>query len=823
MLGATPSPIEADTRLASVCMDGCGNDVDENSAALQPSKSLGPVHASHGHSASTGAVRSDEVSQLLQRHHEQLLKHLDSWMEQLVAIHRSGVTSRPARNSQVGRVFRTSFSAISETGDDIVQGPPIFRSSINSDKPLQNSYVGDCADLAEGNHKDPTASYPADFITEFHRQDSDSGTGVTGMRSSGTNVIEAATKSEGEIVLLDKLRDSGKAVEGDNNSKDQAMTGGTPMTATTSGRSRSLKPMTTVASARASVESLMDQFKRIKRADTESSFDDLERRRRKTAVEVAGHESSRRMTSLGWNNKKIGSLERLVKSFYFEAFFAMAIITNSGVVGVQVEFAAAAPNEGTANEFYVLSFVYTFIFTLELVLRLMVEGRHFFMSAESWHWNFLDVFIVMSSLMEVCLDIVHLVSQKEMAGVGGVSNVRIVRIIRITRLIRIFRIVKIVRFIKALRTLVFSILSTLKSLLWALLLLMMIIYSFGIIFTQSVSTHLAENGFDAEAVLLAPGPRLNPFMLSKYWARLPRSMFTLFKAITGGISWDEVVDPLSDVGEAWVMLFVGFVAFATFAVLNVVTGVFCQSAIESANHDQEMMIQTMMANKKNYIERIQKLFKQVDDDGSGFITISELEAHLDDESVQAYFSSLDLDPKDAWTLFKLLDVDKGNLVDLEEFIIGCMRLKGDAKSIDIAKLTYETKWMMKRLLEFMTYVELQFAVLQGHDPTLTLSNWGLSGGDMGLGSRHSRFTRAYTNQTVGGEEPSSARSSRTGVPHTKMVSVGSTSMSRHEAAVRAALSQPSSINSTASMPRPAVRARSIGPGEMVRDVSFQDQ
>mmetsp|Transcript_131468 Transcript_131468/g.245945 ORF Transcript_131468/g.245945 Transcript_131468/m.245945 type:complete len:201 (+) Transcript_131468:2-604(+) len=119
-----------------------------------------------------------------------------------------------------------------------------------------------------------------------------------------------------------------------------------------------------------------------------------------------------------------------------------------------------------------------------------------------------------------------------------------------------------------------------------------------------------------------------------------------------------------------------------------------------------------MANKKNYIERIQKLFKNLDDDRSGFITINELEAHLNDENVAAYFSSLDLDPRDAWTLFKLLDVDKGNMVDLEEFVVGCMRLKGDAKSIDVAKLTYETKWMMKRLLEFMTYVELQFTLLQ---------------------------------------------------------------------------------------------------------------
>ena len=45
-------------------------------------------------------------------------------------------------------------------------------------------------------------------------------------------------------------------------------------------------------------------------------------------------------------------------------------------------------------------------------------------------------------------------------------------------------------------------------------------------------------------------------------------MFTLFKVITGGIDWQLVAEPLSDVGTVWVMVFTGYVAFTLLAVFG---------------------------------------------------------------------------------------------------------------------------------------------------------------------------------------------------------------------------------------------------------------
>mmetsp|Transcript_98042 Transcript_98042/g.272808 ORF Transcript_98042/g.272808 Transcript_98042/m.272808 type:complete len:190 (-) Transcript_98042:233-802(-) len=154
-------------------------------------------------------------------------------------------------------------------------------------------------------------------------------------------------------------------------------------------------------------------------------------------------------------------------------------------------------------------------------------------------------------------------------------------------------------------------------------------------------------------------------------------------------------------GPVPLILYIAYMAIMQFAVLNILTGVFCQSALDSAAHDQEMMAQSMAEQKHMYIRNMRQLFKDIDDDGSGSLSVAEFMAHLHDEGVRLYFESLDIDTSDVGTLFRLLDQDAQNELDVEEFVAGCLRIKGAAKGIDIAKLTYAQGALAKRLQGFM--------------------------------------------------------------------------------------------------------------------------
>merc|ERR1711920_866928 len=127
----------------------------------------------------------------------------------------------------------------------------------------------------------------------------------------------------------------------------------------------------------------------------------------------------------------------------------------------------------------------------------------------------------------------------------------------------------------------------------------------------------------------------------------------------------------------------------SFAILNVVTAVFCQSAINSAQLDKDLATMQLLDELNIFSEKLTGLFKSIDSDESGFITLNELEEVLSEPFANAYLESLGISTKDAWTLVKLLDHDKTGNIDIEEFVDGCMDLRGGAKAIHVATLAYD--------------------------------------------------------------------------------------------------------------------------------------
>ena len=121
-----------------------------------------------------------------------------------------------------------------------------------------------------------------------------------------------------------------------------------------------------------------------------------------------------------------------------------------------------------------------------------------------------------------------------------------------------------------------------------------------------------------------------------------------------------------------------YIMFVIFAVGNIVTAVFVDSAMQANNHDRQVIVQEEMDAKKDYIDALHSVFEELYVDGTGFITLEEFETHIGEELVVAYFNSWKLDVSDARTLFTLLDVDGSNEVSIDEFIGGCFRLQGES-------------------------------------------------------------------------------------------------------------------------------------------------
>merc|ERR1712004_167588 len=148
-----------------------------------------------------------------------------------------------------------------------------------------------------------------------------------------------------------------------------------------------------------------------------------------------------------------------------------------------------------------------------------------------------------------------------------------------------------------------------------------------------------------------------------------------------------------------------------FAIMNVVTAVFCQSAIESAQNDRDLVTMDLLnANEKVY-KQFAALFSEIDFSDSESITMHEVEQVLMKPHTHAYLQSLGICVTDAWTLLKLIDKDRSGTVDLEEFIHGCMSLQGEAKAVHIATLAYDQRELIEALDGFMREVSQQLEQL----------------------------------------------------------------------------------------------------------------
>merc|ERR1712224_368123 len=101
-----------------------------------------------------------------------------------------------------------------------------------------------------------------------------------------------------------------------------------------------------------------------------------------------------------------------------------------------------------------------------------------------------------------------------------------------------------------------------------------------------------------------------------------------------------------------------------------------------------------------------------DSDRDGLITLEEMAKCLEEPWVKAYFYALEMDPSEARSMFTIMDQNSDGQVDIEEFIDGCMKLKGNAKSIDMMSLMYDNSIFMQEFTSFSRIVTQQIEDLQ---------------------------------------------------------------------------------------------------------------
>lgn len=137
------------------------------------------------------------------------------------------------------------------------------------------------------------------------------------------------------------------------------------------------------------------------------------------------------------------------------------------------------------------------------------------------------------------------------------------------------------------------------------------------------------------------------------------------------------------------------------AVLNIVTGVFVDKAVNMARAQRDYIIEQDREQKEQYAEQLKKVFLSLDVNGDRTLTLEEVESIFEKPQVGKYFEAIGFRAADCIRLHRLLDEDESGQVDLHEFVDGCLFLKGFARSIDVHSVRLQCKKIQTNVHELM--------------------------------------------------------------------------------------------------------------------------
>jgi voltage-gated sodium channel len=381
-----------------------------------------------------------------------------------------------------------------------------------------------------------------------------------------------------------------------------------------------------------------------------------------------------------------------VTSLWFDYITIAVLFVNVIFIGVQTQVLFSGPAPLWVE---VIDIIFCCLFVTELGVRMWAHGINFWINEDERRWNWFDSFVVSAQAVDTFLSLVF---RGENAHVlfGNLSLLRTVRIVRMTR---ILRVVRMLRFLRDLRVLMASILSTMRTAIFANLLLLMCLYIFGVAVTQIVAEHALLE--DSNGTPLDPDEAV-----LTHFGSLFTALLTLFMAITNGIDWREVIAPLMTISPIAVLFFIMYIVLMTLCVLNVLTGIFCQRAIETAQGDKENILRAQMAENQRYLRTMTDLLQDWNDGCAGLISFEQFEKFLLDEQSQALLRSLEIEVRDAYVLFEMCDSQKVGAVALNEFVTSCFTLRGSAKACHVEQLGGSCAKMARKIDRVSAKVDL---------------------------------------------------------------------------------------------------------------------
>jgi len=400
-----------------------------------------------------------------------------------------------------------------------------------------------------------------------------------------------------------------------------------------------------------------------------------------------------------------------------EPVSAVVIVLNACVIGMSLDV------QKTWQGWQVIEICFTFFFVTELAIKVRYLGLLETYLGSDWQWNLFDTIIVLVAVMDLAFYIFEHLNLTIHVDFTKVTVIRLVRLLRITRVVRLLKF----PVFKDLRIMVSGVVGGLKTLFWALMLISMLVYIFGVMMRQLVLQEFTCDGCSSREVAAMNHIETHSDAL---FGSVSRSMFTVFRCFTDGCSsvdgtslilwfWDAY-------GAVFVLLYTLFTIFMLFGVFNLIQAIFVEKTLEYAKVDsvkrREARYREDVRVAKELRDVVLKVFayhqsplsiaggRQLERNKTGLLAMfgsrrtaenlepqepdntellqtsigkSEFEQVMEDPEIRLILDDLEVAVTSSSKLFDILDSNGNGSLDVAEVTEGLMKLRGPADKGDV--------------------------------------------------------------------------------------------------------------------------------------------
>jgi len=343
------------------------------------------------------------------------------------------------------------------------------------------------------------------------------------------------------------------------------------------------------------------------------------------------------------------SLQELVAWKGFDVVVGLIIVCQAIVIGL--ETSRQTQDDEVGPIFDILDFIFMAIYFVELLIRVLAFGGQVFQST----WVKLDCVLLICAIADKVLMASFGDSPQDLSGMRDkLIMLRLLRLMRLSKLVRLM-----VRF-KVLWLLLIGLVNSVQPLFWTFVILVLLLYVFAV--------------FGCSLIVADPssGAAFNDAAID-YFGTLPRAGLTLIS----GLSMDDFADVYRPIvlEKPWMMIYFAlYIILISIAVMNLLTALMVETAIEVAAEDKEAQHAWETKRKQRLLGELGELFQQLDEDNSDMVDLQELASAPEDVRMRLLQVLNSNNFASVVDIFHAIDADNSGALTIDEFCEGLSRV-----------------------------------------------------------------------------------------------------------------------------------------------------